>query len=82
MQCARRELDVLRPVPAGFYHRLRIVGSIVGLIHGGSLLADHTSGYPSPDPAPAYRFREDQVRGSLRCEISADPMTALGQERT
>jgi len=44
MQCARRELDVLRPVPAGFYHRLRIVGSIVVLIHGGSLLADHTCG--------------------------------------
>jgi hypothetical protein len=42
MQCARRELDVLRPVPAGFYHRLRIVGSIVVLIHGGSFLADHT----------------------------------------
>src|SRR5262245_36306323 len=38
MQCARRELDLLRPAPAGFYHRLRIVGSIVVLIHGGSLL--------------------------------------------
>ena len=32
MQCARRELDVLRPVPAGFYHRLRIAGSIVAII--------------------------------------------------
>src|SRR5262249_201012 len=44
MQCVRRELGVPRPVPAGFYHRLRIVGSIVVLIHGGSLLADHTCG--------------------------------------
>ena len=44
MQCARRELDVLRPAPAGFYHRLRIVGSIVVLVHGGSLLADHACG--------------------------------------
>src|SRR5262249_55959479 len=65
MQCACRDLDVFRPVVAGFYHRLRIVGSFVGLIHGGSLLADHTCGYPSPDSAPAYRFREDQVRA--RC---------------
>ena len=44
MQCARRELGVLRPAPAGFYHRLRIVGSIVVLVHGGSLLADHACG--------------------------------------
>ena len=44
MQCARRELGVLRPAPAGFYHRLRIVGSIVVLVHGGSLPADHACG--------------------------------------
>ena len=37
--------------------------------------------YPSRDSAPAYRFGEDQVRGSLRCGISVRPMTALGHLR-
>ena len=45
MQCTCRELDVFRPVPAGFYHWLRIVGSIVVLVHDGSLLADQPGGH-------------------------------------
>src|SRR5262245_26988969 len=44
MQCAGRELNMFRPVVAGFYHRLRIAGSIGVLAHGGSLLADQPSG--------------------------------------
>jgi hypothetical protein len=36
--------------------------------------------YPSRDSAPAYRFGEDQVRGSLRCGISVRP-SAMGQSR-
>jgi hypothetical protein len=36
---------VFRLFPAGFYHWLRIVGSIVVLVHGTSLLADQPGGH-------------------------------------
>jgi hypothetical protein len=77
MQCACRELDVFSPVAAGFYHWHRIVGSIVGVVHGGSLLTDQPSaqGAGSAGGAPGELLPSAGI--NLQSDLGGP--TALGE---